>query len=361
MMIAESGTTPRCFALVPCAGTGSRAGTLTPKQYTPLAGRSVVAHTLAALAQVDRLHATLVVLAPDDDQFEDFAPGFTGERAWVARVGGASRSETVANGLAELRARGAQLHDWVLVHDAARCLIRPEWVNRLLDACVDDEVGGLLALPLADTLKQSQAEPSGDRVASTVDRSAKWAAQTPQMFRLGLLEPALRTVGAAVTDEASAVEAAGHHPKLVRGELENFKLTWPADFALAARLLASASPGPEIRAMLPAKDFALSQRFYADLGFEVEFSRDGLAGFRLGHCAFLLQDLFVAEHASKVVMVLNLPDLAAFWQGLQRRGVVDRYSVRVEPPQQRPWGRVDMTLTDPSGVLWRIAQHLEVA
>ena len=131
--------------------------------------------------------------------------------------------------------------------------------------------------------------------------------------------------------------------------------------AEAARLLASASPGPEIRAILPAKDFALSQRFYADLGFEAEFARDGLAGFRLGHCAFLLQDLFVAEHASKVVMVLNLPDLAAFWQGLQRRGVVDRYSVRVEPPQQRPWGRVDMTLTDPSGVLWRIAQHLEVA
>ncbi len=364
MIIAEHATTPRCFALVPCAGTGSRAGTLAPKQYTPLAGQAVVAHTLAALAQVDRLQATLVVLAADDDAFEDFAPGFTGERAWVARVGGASRAESVANGLAELRARGAQSHDWVLVHDAARCLIRPEWVNRLLDACIDDEVGGLLALPLADTLKQAQAEPSGDRVAATVDRSAKWAAQTPQMFRLGLLQPALASVtaaGAAVTDEASAVEAAGHSPKLVRGEFENFKLTWPADFALAARLLASASPGPEIRAMVPAQDFVLSQRFYADLGFEAEFSRDGLAGFRLGNCSFLLQDFFVAEHASNLVMVLNLPDLAAFWQGLQRRGLVERYGVRAEPPQQRPWGRIDMTLTDPSGVLWRIAQHRAVA
>ena len=364
MIIAEPATTPRCFALVPCAGTGSRAGTLAPKQYAPLAGQAVVAHTLAALAQVDRLQATLVVLAPDDDQFEDFAPGFTGERAWVARVGGASRAESVANGLAELRARGTQSHDWVLVHDAARCLIRPEWVNRLLDACIDDEVGGLLALPLADTLKQSQSDPTGDRVVATVDRSAKWAAQTPQMFRLGLLQPALASVtaaGAAVTDEASAVEAAGHSPKLVRGEFENFKLTWPADFALAARLLASASPGPEIRAMVPAQDFVLSQRFYADVGFEAEFSRDGLAGFRLGNCSFLLQDCFVAEHASKLVMVLNLPDLAAFWQGLQRRGLVERYGVRAEPPQQRPWGRIDMTLTDPSGVLWRIAQHRAVA
>ena len=361
MKIAESGTTPRCFALVPCAGTGTRAGTLAPKQYTPLEGQAVVAHTLAALAQVDRLQATLVVLAPDDDQFEDFAPGFTGERAWVVRAGGASRAETVANGLAELRARGAQLHDWVLVHDAARCLIRPEWVNRLIDACVDDEVGGLLALPLADTLKQSRSDHSGDRVAATVDRSAKWAAQTPQMFRLGLLEPALRAAGAAVTDEASAVEAAGHSPQLVRGEFENFKLTWPGDFALAARLLATVNSGPEIRAMVPAKDFAQSQRFYADLGFDCEFVRDGLAGFRLGDSAFLLQDFFVAEHAAHCVMVLNLPDLAAFWQGLQRRGVVDRYGVQAEPPQRRPWGRLDMTLTDPSGVLWRIAQRLDLA
>ena len=148
MMIAEPATTPRCFALVPCAGTGSRAGTLAPKQYTPLAGQAVVAHTLAALAQVDRLQATLVVLAPDDDQFEDFTPGFSGDRAWVARVGGASRADTVAKGLAELRARGVQGHDWVLVHDAARCLVRAEWVDRLIDACADDEVGGLLALPV---------------------------------------------------------------------------------------------------------------------------------------------------------------------------------------------------------------------
>jgi 2-C-methyl-D-erythritol 4-phosphate cytidylyltransferase len=227
------GTLPRCFALVPCAGVGLRAGVGGPKQYHPLAGRAVVAHTLAALARVARIEATLVVLSPGDVQFEAAAPGFAGERGWVARCGGASRAETVAAGLDELLARGVQPHDWVLVHDAARCLVEPAAIDRLIDACGDDEVGGLLALPVADTLKQ---EADG-RVAATVDRRAKWAAQTPQMFRLGLLRPALAHAGEAVTDEASAIEALGHAPRLVPGELGNFKLTWPADFALAERLL----------------------------------------------------------------------------------------------------------------------------
>ena len=134
---------PRCFALVPCAGVGERAGVGGPKQYHPVAGQAVVAHTLAALAAVARLDATLVVLSPNDAVFEQHVPRFDGDRAWVARVGGASRAESVANGLEELLARGAQPHDWVLVHDAARCLIQPEWVNRLIDECQDDELGGL--------------------------------------------------------------------------------------------------------------------------------------------------------------------------------------------------------------------------
>jgi 2-C-methyl-D-erythritol 4-phosphate cytidylyltransferase/2-C-methyl-D-erythritol 4-phosphate cytidylyltransferase/2-C-methyl-D-erythritol 2,4-cyclodiphosphate synthase len=213
---------------------------LQPKQYAAIAGRSVVAHTLAALDQVARLSATLVVLAPDDDQFEEAAPGFNGPRAWVARCGGTSRAATVASGLDELQRRGARADDWVLVHDAARCLVRAAWVDRLIDACLDDPVGGLLALPLADTLKQASLGRDGsDRVAATIDRSAKWAAQTPQMFRLGHLQQALAQAGAAVTDEASAIEAAGQSPRLVRGEFENFKLTFPGDFALAARLLAT--------------------------------------------------------------------------------------------------------------------------
>jgi len=235
MIIEAAGSMPRCYALVPCAGVGARSGAAGPKQYELVAGQAMVAHTLAALAQVPRLAATLVVLAPDDERFDSLMPGFAGERGWVERCGGATRAETVANGLVALRERGAQPQDWVLVHDAARCLIRPEWVDRLIDACMDDEVGGLLALPVADTLK---AESEG-RVLSTVDRNGKWAAQTPQMFRLGLLAPALAHAGAGVTDEASAVEALGHAPKLVRGEWENFKLTWPGDFQLAERLLAT--------------------------------------------------------------------------------------------------------------------------
>lgn len=239
MLIEPAGTMPRCYALVPCAGVGARSGAAGPKQYELVAGRPMVAHTLAALAAVPRLAATLVVLAADDAQFDAAVPGFEGERGWVARCGGATRAETVANGLAVLRERGAQPHDWVLVHDAARCLIRPEWVERLIDECMADEVGGLLALPVADTLK---AQGRDTRVAATIDRGGKWAAQTPQMFRLGLLAPALAHAGAGVTDESSAIEALGHEPKLVRGEWENFKLTWPGDFALAERLLATRTP-----------------------------------------------------------------------------------------------------------------------
>ena len=226
------GPPPRCYALVPCAGVGARAGVGGPKQYHPLAGRALVAHTLEALSRVARLQATLVVLSPGDDRFEREVPGFPG---WVARCGGDTRAQTVARGLEELIARGAQPHDWVLVHDAARCLVRPAWIDRLIDACQDDEVGGLLALPLADTLKQSR----DGRVRGTVDRRDKWAAQTPQMFRLGLLRPALAQAGDAVTDESSAVEALGHAPRLVEGSLENFKPTWPEDFELAERLLRS--------------------------------------------------------------------------------------------------------------------------
>ncbi len=221
----------RCHALVPCAGVGSRAGTAGPKQYQTLAGRPVIAHTLAALSDVQRLAATLVVLAPDDVQFERQVPGF---RGLTARCGGATRAESVRAGLQALRAHGAADADWVLVHDAARCLLRAAWVDRLIDACHGDAVGGILALPLADTLKTADGD---GRIAGTLDRGGKWLAQTPQMFRLAVLERALDHAGAAVTDEASAIEALGLKPLLVPGEAENFKLTWPADFALAERLL----------------------------------------------------------------------------------------------------------------------------
>ncbi|MCY7315080.1 MAG: 2-C-methyl-D-erythritol 4-phosphate cytidylyltransferase [Rubrivivax sp.] len=226
---------PRCYALVPCAGTGVRAAVGGPKQYAALAGQSVVAHTLQALAAVPQLSATLVVLAPEDTQFERQAPAFTGSKAWITRCGGTTRAASVSAGLQALRERGAQDADWVLVHDAARCLLQPAWVVRLINACRADAVGGLLALPLADTLKQAH----DGRAVRTLARDDKWLAQTPQMFRLAPLLHALHQAGDAVTDEASAIEALGLQPLLVSGEQENIKLTWPADFALAARLLAT--------------------------------------------------------------------------------------------------------------------------
>jgi 2-C-methyl-D-erythritol 4-phosphate cytidylyltransferase len=226
--------TPRCYALVPAAGVGERAGIAMPKQYALLLGEPVLVHALRALLAVRRISACLVVLASEDRWF-DALPALDAERLWHHRRGGATRALSVAAGLAGLRERGAGERDWVLVHDAARCLLRPAWVERLIDACAEDEVGGLLALPLADTLKQAQ----GERVQATLPRTDKWLAQTPQMFRLGLLERALREAGSEATDEASAIEALGLRPRLVRGEAENFKLTWPADFDLAQRLLSA--------------------------------------------------------------------------------------------------------------------------
>jgi 2-C-methyl-D-erythritol 4-phosphate cytidylyltransferase len=232
----------RCFALVPCAGHGARAASGIPKQYVPIAGRPMVVHTLVALARVERLSGTLVVLAPGDDLFApawEQGAGPRRHRVWTAHCGGDTRAASVAAGLRVLvDEHGAGERDWVLVHDAARCLVQPAWIDRLIDACGGDDVGGLLALPLADTLKQATGADGGPpRSADTIDRSGKWQAQTPQMFRLGVLREALANAGTAVTDEASAIEAAGLAPRLVEGALENFKVTYPSDFQLADRLL----------------------------------------------------------------------------------------------------------------------------
>jgi 2-C-methyl-D-erythritol 4-phosphate cytidylyltransferase len=219
------------YALVPAAGSGERAGG--GKLYRRLAGDTVIAHALAALAGVRRITNTLVVIAADDVDFAAQAPDFGG---WWEPCGGATRAASVRAGLAALQRRGVHSHDWVLVHDAARCLVPPAAIDRLIDSCIGDDVGGLLALPLADTLKVADAQ---GRVSQTIDRSGKWVAQTPQMFRLGLLAEALEHAGDAVTDESSAVEALGYAPKLVVGDADNFKLTWPEDFAHAERVLAA--------------------------------------------------------------------------------------------------------------------------
>ena len=158
----------------------------------------------------------------------------------VANCGGATRAESVFNGLQRLLAEGARPTDWVLVHDAARCLVTPAQIGALIDACLPDAVGGLLALPLPDTLKQAGAD---GRVDATIDRAHKWLAQTPQMFRIGLLRDALAAHAAGgfagITDEASAIELAGLAPLLVPGSAQNFKVTYPEDFALAEAVLRS--------------------------------------------------------------------------------------------------------------------------
>ena len=227
----------RLWVLIPCAGSGSRAGMETPKQYQMVAGRPMVAHTLAAFASVACVHRTLLVLAPGDNFLSDhpevLQSASLSAPILIAACGGSTRAASVLNGLNALLEQGANAKDWVLVHDAARCLITPEWINKLIDACEQDAVGGLLALPLPDTLKMGLT----GRVAATLDRSDKWLAQTPQMFRIGLLREALVMTGERVTDEASAIEALGLSPKLVPGSAQNFKVTYPEDFALAQAVL----------------------------------------------------------------------------------------------------------------------------
>lgn len=236
----------RFWALVPCAGTGTRAvraqpgaAAVLPKQYQVVAGHPMVLHTLAAFAGVARLAGTLVAVAPGDAFFDGHAhPAF-----FAVPCGGATRADTVLGGIKALQARGASDDDWVLVHDAARCLVTTAQIDALIDACQHDSVGGLLAHKLADTLKTATDGPGGVRVASTVDRSDKWLAQTPQMFRIGALRRALEHVGAAATDEASAMEAMGLRPRLVPGGAQNFKVTYPDDFALAEAVLAQRMHG----------------------------------------------------------------------------------------------------------------------
>jgi 2-C-methyl-D-erythritol 4-phosphate cytidylyltransferase len=234
-MPTASPSSARLHALVPCAGSGVRAGAVVAKQYVTIAGRPLVAHTLAAFVAVKRLERILLVIAPDDARCAQLGGMPADPRLVVAKCGGATRAASVAAGLAELARLGAAPNDWVLVHDAARCLIRAEWIHELIDACIDDPVGGLLALPVADTLKREE----GGRAAATVPRQGVWQAQTPQMFRLGALTEAVVRAGKGASDEAAAIEATGLAPKLVACSAENFKITFASDFAIAAALLAA--------------------------------------------------------------------------------------------------------------------------
>lgn len=205
-----------------------------PKQYLLLAGKPLIWHALKTLTSVPEIERVFVVLAPDDAHWDGCDWSAFAGRLAMLRCGGATRAESVTNGL---RAMGEQVaaSDWVLVHDAARCCLTPAHVEKLISEVGDDPVGGLLAVPVADTLKRAQ---DGQRVAATVAREGLWQAQTPQMFRHGMLLDALE-YAPAVTDEASAIEALGLRPKLVAADATNLKVTWPLDLQLAGWILAN--------------------------------------------------------------------------------------------------------------------------
>jgi 2-C-methyl-D-erythritol 4-phosphate cytidylyltransferase len=224
----------RCFALIPAAGAGARMNAELPKQYLALAGKPMLAHAMLALSASPSIEHVYVVVSPDDRHIDAAleSVGLPPARVTVLRVGGLSRQASVLNGLQAMSLKANEA-DWVLVHDAARPGLTPAMVDRLVIALRDDAVGGLLALPIVDTLKK--ADEAG-RVIATVARQQMWAAQTPQMFRYGLLVHALASAvhsGVEVTDEASAVEALGMQPRLIEGSSRNFKVTLPQDVALA--------------------------------------------------------------------------------------------------------------------------------
>ncbi len=246
--VPSASSARRVFAVLPAGGVGTRLGAALPKQYLALAGRMMLDWTLLPFLAADWITATLVVVAAGDPHVDEalarHAPARREGRLIVVPAGGATRRDSVHNGLAAMRARFAPADDdWVLVHDAARPGLRPEVLRRLRDALADDPVGGLLALPVVDTVKRADAR---GRVGQTVAREGLWLAQTPQMFRFGPLADALARF-ADVTDEAAAIEAAGLAPRLIEGSHDNFKVTAADDLQRMARVLAARfhEPGEE--------------------------------------------------------------------------------------------------------------------
>jgi 2-C-methyl-D-erythritol 4-phosphate cytidylyltransferase len=230
------------YALIPAAGAGTRFRGETPKQYLPLAGRPMLWHAVNAVCAAP-IENVFVVLAPEDRQFASFDWSAFAGRLQPLYCGGEARRDSVYNGMVAAMA-AVDADDWVLVHDAARpCLPKQDLANLILQTR-DDEIGGILALPVADTVKRAVREVARTdeglplRIAGTVDRSHLWLAQTPQMFRCGLLMEALRKAKHAVTDEASAVEQMGLRPRLVAGSRENIKVTFPEDLGIAEAILA---------------------------------------------------------------------------------------------------------------------------
>lgn len=234
-MTREEPSAVKFWAVVPAAGIGARMGGDTPKQYLPLLGQPIIVHTLSCLCSHERIAGVVVVLAAGDRWWAETPMKLA--RTLMVASGGEERRDSVLSGLDTL-ARRASATDWVLVHDAVRPCLRHEDIDRLMDELGDDEVGGLLATPVKDTMKRSNAN---NRVRETISRESLWHAQTPQMFRLGALRDALRLArdeDRDVTDEAQAMELAGARPRLVPGHEDNIKITRREDLELAEMFLA---------------------------------------------------------------------------------------------------------------------------
>jgi len=225
------------FALIPAAGSGTRFAGGAPKQYAALAGKPMLWHAVRAVC-VPPVETVFVVLAAGDKAFDAQDWSAFGTKVAPLYCGGESRRDSVYNGLIAAMATVTP-DDWVLVHDAARPCLPLSDLKNLLNEVENDQIGGLLALPVSDTVKRAAKDEAGaQRVAGTEDRAQLWLAQTPQMFRAGLLAQALRQAKGTVTDEASAIESLGLRPRLVAGSRENFKVTWPEDLAIAEAILA---------------------------------------------------------------------------------------------------------------------------
>ena len=222
-------TVQRYYAVVPAAGVGKRVGADIPKQYISIAGLTILEHSLNQLLHAN-VFTEIVVAVSGDDTYWQNLPIFDHEKIRVVE-GGEERSDSV---LAALRSLHIDSHDWVLVHDVARPCIQTASIHNLIDTLKNDEVGGILALPISDTVKQVE---QGENIQHTVDRSVLWGAQTPQMFRYQLLLQGLEQglhKSLAITDEASAIELLGLTPKVVEGVSSNIKVTRPEDVQLAA-------------------------------------------------------------------------------------------------------------------------------
>ena len=225
------------WGVIPSAGSGVRFGGSIPKQYQALLGATVLEHSLRSLLNNKRISGVVIAVSKDDPHWQGLGIDDPGV---FQTVGGETRADSVLNGLNALQLHADQ-NDWVLVHDAVRPCLNQKCLDRLLDASVNAHHGAILAVPSVDTVKQSNTTLD---IINTLPRDQIWLAQTPQMFRLGVLRDALsRTIqqgqGGGITDEASAIEQCGLRPRLVPGSLSNIKITHPEDLDLAAHYLQS--------------------------------------------------------------------------------------------------------------------------